>query len=114
MSVEYTTTAVVVYNFEVEDAHTYYVGSNALLVHNKCGGKRFTPDQEALIDIAKEIIRRKKPITKSDEDILWKWVEEVGFDKYTNSFHSATYDSYQSGAVLHMKINSDHINIIAK
>lgn len=25
------------YNFEVEDFHTYYVGSNEILVHNECG-----------------------------------------------------------------------------
>lgn len=25
-----------VYNFEVEDYHTYYVGNASLLVHNKC------------------------------------------------------------------------------
>ncbi len=25
------------YNFEVKDFHTYYVGSAAVLVHNKCG-----------------------------------------------------------------------------
>ena len=24
------------YNFEVADFHTYYVGVNGLLVHNKC------------------------------------------------------------------------------
>lgn len=29
---------VTVYNFEVEDFHTYYVGENSVLVHNKgCG-----------------------------------------------------------------------------
>lgn len=26
---------VTVYNFEVEDFHTYYVGENSILVHNK-------------------------------------------------------------------------------
>lgn len=26
-----------VYNFHVEDYHTYYVGENSVLVHNKCG-----------------------------------------------------------------------------
>ena len=27
------------YNFEVEDFHTYYVGEDQVLVHNKCNGK---------------------------------------------------------------------------
>lgn len=30
---------VTVYNFEVEDFHTYYVGESAVLVHNDCGPK---------------------------------------------------------------------------
>ena len=30
---------VTVYNFEVEDFHTYYVSDSAILVHNKCGNK---------------------------------------------------------------------------
>ena len=29
---------ITVYNFEVEDFHTYYVGESAVLVHNTCGG----------------------------------------------------------------------------
>lgn len=28
---------VTVYNFEVEDFHTYYVSNSAILVHNACG-----------------------------------------------------------------------------
>ena len=42
---------VTVYNFEVEDFHTYYVGESAVLVHNVCGARN-TPDQDALIKIA--------------------------------------------------------------
>jgi len=29
-----------VYNFEVEDFHTYYVGESSVLVHNECGPKK--------------------------------------------------------------------------
>jgi len=29
-------TPATVYNFEVEDFHTYYVGENSILVHNTC------------------------------------------------------------------------------
>ena len=36
-------TPVKIYNFEVEDFHTYYVGENSVLVHNLgCGGDRYT------------------------------------------------------------------------
>ena len=31
---------ITVYNFEVEDFHTYYVGDTSVLVHNKCGYDR--------------------------------------------------------------------------
>ena len=31
---------ITVYNFEVEDFHTYHVGSASVLVHNKCGYDR--------------------------------------------------------------------------
>ena len=30
---------VKVYNFEVQDFHTYYVGKNSVLVHNDCETK---------------------------------------------------------------------------
>ena len=30
---------VKVYNFHVEDYHTYYVGDSGVLAHNKCGGE---------------------------------------------------------------------------
>lgn len=33
-------TPVTVYNFEVEDWHTYYVGNSAILGHNDCGSKK--------------------------------------------------------------------------
>ena len=34
---------ITVYNFEVEDFHTYYVGESAVLVHNVCGPKSPLP-----------------------------------------------------------------------
>ena len=30
---------VATYNFDVQDYHTYYVGSEGILVHNACGGE---------------------------------------------------------------------------
>ena len=54
-------TPVKTYNFEVADYHTYYVGTNNVLVHNDCAvntltdiSKRFTPDQQAVIDLGRE------------------------------------------------------------
>ena len=38
---------ITVYNFEVEEFHTYHVGEQSLLVHNKCGtSKQFKSSQE--------------------------------------------------------------------
>src|SRR5690606_22040562 len=40
---EHLSTPVKVYNFEVEDSHTYYVGNSSILVHNKgCGLNKLT------------------------------------------------------------------------
>ena len=41
--------AVKVYNFEVEDDHTYYVGTKGVLVHNKC--PKIPPDEDKTSDI---------------------------------------------------------------
>ena len=48
-----------VYNFQVEDYHTYYVAEFGILVHNDCSAngvnkKKFNGDQQALIELAKE------------------------------------------------------------
>ena len=41
---------ITVYNFEVEDFHTCYVGTNSILVHNAC-----KPDIKQIADIAKSL-----------------------------------------------------------
>ena len=63
---------ITVYNFEVEDFHTYYVGDSAVLVHNTCGIKN-TPDQNALIQLVKE---NRKGISMDDAKILVEWAKE--------------------------------------
>ena len=48
-----------VYNFQVEDSHTYFVGENCVLVHNADGyGTPFNSEQQSLI---KEAKAKKKP-----------------------------------------------------
>ena len=62
------------YNFEVEDFHTYYVGTNEVLTHNKCtpnNAKRYSAEEiakkydisvdEFHNDIKPEILKRVKP-----------------------------------------------------
>ena len=45
-----------VYNFEVEDFHTYYVGESSVLVHNAC--KPTSPNQ-----MQQQVLRGKAPKT---------------------------------------------------
>lgn len=47
-----------VYNFEVEDFHTYYVGQNAVLVHNSCKDKPTSANQ-----MQKQVERGQAPKT---------------------------------------------------
>ena len=102
-------TPVTVYNFEVEDFHTYYVGESSVLVHNDCKSPRFDENQSAVIQIAKEAHRTG--IDKASASILWEWAEEYGFGDMSKANHPPTYDSYQGGNQYHMKINGYHINI---
>ena len=101
-----------VYNFEVEDFHTYYVGNTGVLVHNSCGallkGKPSVPKGSTLlrVDIRnvksqefKDFIRLQGKTFRSSE---WKykmetWITESGkeierhywYNKYTGEsyFH---------------------------
>ena len=58
VEVETLTAPEMTYNFEVADFHTYYVSDSKVLVHNQCPGKRFTKDQQAVIELAKEAKKR--------------------------------------------------------
>ena len=51
-------TPVQVFNFEVSDFHTYFVGSQALLVHNTCSGKITSPNQ-----MQKQVVNGQAPRT---------------------------------------------------
>ena len=76
------------------DYHTYYVGDNGVLAHNSCY-LRNTPDQDAVIQIAKEY--KKIGMDKVDAEIMWSWIEETGLNIYTKAYHPAKFDSYQGG-----------------
>ena len=64
---------ITVYNFEVEDFHTYYVGKIGILVHNAC--KKFTPDQQAVVELAKE---NSRGMSMGDAETLVGWAKEYG------------------------------------
>jgi hypothetical protein len=53
---------VTVYNFEVEDFHTYYVGDNSVLVHNACtnpGGRHGGQAHRDTVESVKDSLRSK-------------------------------------------------------
>lgn len=75
MQYETLETPVKVYNFEVEDYHTYFVGKNCILVHNTC--QKFTPDQQAVIELAKQ---NRSGLSSSDAEILVEWAREYNID----------------------------------
>lgn len=98
---------ITVYNFEVADFHTYYVGESAVLVHNACGVKN-TADQDAVIQLAKDA--KKSGRSRADADILWSRAKETGLSEL-NKNHPPMYDRYLGGTQLHIKINGMHLNI---
>ena len=68
---------ILVYNLDVADFDTYFVG-DGVLVHNACGsGNRHTPDQEALVDLAQDA--QKRGVSRENAETLVKWAEEYGF-----------------------------------
>ena len=96
-----------VYNFEVADFHTYYVGESSILVHNTCS-PRFTPDQQSVISLAKEY---KNGISRSDANTLLGWANEYGI----KSFHKPMIHPNRSGIwsyTEHIKVFNVHIPII--
>ena len=92
---------VTVYNFEVEGFHTYYVGNNSVLVHNTC--KKFTPDQQAVLDLAKE---NKNGLSSQNAQTLWEWAQE-----YEISGHGPMSGHGKLWQGWHIKIKNTHISI---
>lgn len=100
-----------VYNFEVGDAHTYYVSQLGILVHNQCGpkgggpGKPFDPDQDALIQLAKDA-QRRGGVNQQDAQTLLDWANEYGLrnrnDIGTN--HWVGGDHIHIGPVNHLPV----------
>jgi hypothetical protein len=108
-----------VYNFEVGNSHTYYVSNLGILVHNQCGpgnpggpgpggggpGKPFNPDQDALIQLAKDA-QRRGGVNQRDAQTLLDWANEYGLrnrnDIGTN--HWVGGDHIHIGPVNHLPV----------
>ena len=68
----------IVYNFQAEDFHTYFVGLSCVLVHNADYGKRYTPEQQKLVKEGKEI-SKKNQVTRSEAEDYYNRCKEAGF-----------------------------------
>ena len=76
--VEITDKPVKVYNFQVEDFHTYHVGENYVLVHNAGDyGQRYTPEQQEVVKQGKNISKRGQT-TQTEAENYIKQCREVG------------------------------------
>ena len=80
-NVAYEDTHATVYNFEVEDFHTYYVGTESVLVHNNGGNCMKTSANVVLGqggDDTREIIFQKQNTHDAARNILLEEIEKTG------------------------------------
>ena len=96
-----------VYNFEVEDFHTYYVGRSSILAHNAC--EPHTKEQQIIIKWAKEY-ERNGGINRDDAIALVDLAKEYGLNYHYPQIHSGRSGIW--GQIEHIKIFKSHIPII--
>lgn len=90
---------VTVYNFHVEDFHTYYVTDSGVLVHNKCGsnhGNSLSTDKSAQGYILRD---------KDTHEILKYGETTRGYRRYSQPYldrHNAYMDFVTSGTKAEM------------
>ncbi|MBQ7934997.1 MAG: hypothetical protein IJ333_01420, partial [Clostridia bacterium] len=93
-----------VYNFEVEDFHTYYVGECAVLVHNSCSKKPTSPNQ-----MQKQVERGQAPKTviRVDNPKIPNQLPHVHFRDGTSlNIDGSVHDSMNG---IHSLTNSERI-----
>ncbi len=133
VEIESLITPVKVYNFEVEDWHTYFVGENEMLVHNKCGENVPQRGSEGELKQLYNSIKESANYPEGFEalpngttrnrvnnlDLLdelrkvesgnWKKVYKDGFDGAGNKI-SIHYFQSESGKVFNVKIKKGWSN----
>jgi len=99
---------ITVYNLQVDDYHTYYVGNYGVLVHNEdC--KRFTPEQQELDAMGKGYAR-KGEISRSDAEAFVDLASKANYRARIDEGHPNRSPSNQQPH-LHYGNNSEHIPI---
>lgn len=73
---------VTVYNFQVDDYHTYHIGENGVWVHNagKEYGKQYSPEQQELVKEGKAI-SKENCVTRSKAEDYVNRCRAVGLGK---------------------------------
>ena len=117
---EYLDAPVSVFNFEVEDFHTYYVSGLHILVHNACGNgtstsktsvkasdKAYTVEQQSVIKDAKAL--KKTGATPAQGYDIHKRALDVGLKTHAPMTHPGrtgiwSYTEHVSVTKLHIKI----------
>ena len=80
--IELTDEPTTVYNFQVEDYHTYFVGENGVWVHNagKEYGRQYSPEQQKLVKEGK-VISKENRVTRSKAEDYVNRCRAAGFSK---------------------------------
>jgi hypothetical protein len=102
--------SLTVYNFEVADWHTYFVGESAVLVHNSCAAdpsKMYNADQQALNALGKEL---KNGVSEEEANILVQWAEELGVNTHPIKVHPERSGIWSYTE--HIKLFNMHIPVI--
>ena len=100
----------ITYNFEVEDFHTYYVGDEPVLVHNKCSGSYEIFTDSDQVYVGKGSIRRMNQSIRRLEHQGYT----VTSSKWTSSLNNKTafVDEYMKMAKYNFDFGGKLINKI--
>ena len=115
---------VKVYNFEVEDFHTYFVGESSVLVHNKCSGSYDIEFQSGKHYVGKGNETRMRESARRESKrfndpvigMEWRWAksDEVGFiDEYMR-MSKYDFDFYHSKTNPHSRLYNRRMSPGAK
>jgi hypothetical protein len=95
------------WDITVAGAHSFFVGSGEVLVHNCANPLRFTGDQQALIDLAKGA--RRTGLSPTDARTMLDWADEFGLPTGGGFIHQG--DHWIVG-LPHIHIGGMHIPVI--
>ena len=93
------------WDITVDGAHSFFVGSGEVLVHN-CPVQRFTGDQQSLIDLAREASHTG--LSPTDAQTMLDWADEYGLPTEGGYIHAG--DHWVVG-LPHIVVHNLHIPV---